>query len=435
MADTAWVGRLSPEALGAVSTCFFASWTIFALGDTVVAGLTALIAQAVGAHEDDEATVIATTGSVVAIALGVVVATLGWFGAGPLFRLLFDDPQVIRMGTEYLSIYSLLAPLFYLDLAAESVYRSCGDSRTPMNVLLVGSALNIGLDPLFIFGIGPFPEWGVRGAALATAFAQIVVVMIYAGLYFRGSFPLPIRFSQTMQTFRLVHVRQLVKIGLPSALIGTLFSVVYLAIARITGEFGASALAALGVVNRLESLNYLTAVAVGMGVSTLVGQNLGADQPDRAEQSAHRGAQLISVTTGLLTLAFFIWPEPIARLFTSDPSAVHEAAVFLRIVAVSQVLMGWELVYGQALTGAGDTLPPMYVAIVTSVVRVPLAWWLATQTSLGVAGIWWTISITSMMRGIWLTGWFRRGHWKKKAQFGKTPTPPPPLIAAEGPEG
>jgi MATE family, multidrug efflux pump len=436
MADTAWVGRLSAEALGAVSTCFFASWTIFAVGDTIVAGVTALVSQAVGAGRDDEAAASALTGGVLAIVLGGGMALLGGLGAHPLFRLLFDDPTIARMGGDYMLIFALLAPLFYLDFAAEAVFRACGDSRTPMLVLAVGSVLNIGLDPLLIYGPGPFPRLGVQGAAIATAIAQVVVVIIYGVLYVRRAYPLPFRISRAMQEFSLARARRIVNIGTPTALVGILFSVIYLFLARLTGAFGAGALAALGVVNRLESVNYLTASAVGLGVATLVGQNLGGGLPDRAETAAHRGASIISLTTGAFMVAFLLFPEWIARLFTDDPVAVREAVLFLRIVSVSQVMMGWELVYGQAFTGAGDTLPPMYVSVGTSILRVPMAWWLAGPVGLGPAGIWWTISLTGVLRGVWVALWFRRGGWKRKAIAFETPPPAlHPPISAEGPEG
>lgn len=436
MADTAWVGRLSAEALGAVSTCFFASWTIFAVGETIVAGVTALVSQAVGAQRDDEAAAAALTGGVLALLLGGAMALVGALGAHPLFAMLFDDPAIARMGGDYLLIFSLLAPLFYVDFAAEAVFRACGDSRTPMLVLLVGTVLNVVLDPLFIFGPGPFPRLGVQGAALATAIAQIVVVAIYAALYVRRAYPLPLRVSRALREFSAPRARRIVKIGTPTALVGILFSVIYLFLARLTGGFGAGALAALGVVNRLESVNYLTASAIGLGVATLVGQNLGGGRPDRAETAAHRGAWIISLTTGAFMVAFLAWPEWIARLFTEDPVAVREAALFLRIVAVSQVMMGWELVYGQAFTGAGDTMPPMYVSVGTSILRVPMAWWLAGPGGLGPAGIWWTISLTGVVRGVWVALWFRRGTWKRKAAGFEAPPPAfHPPISAEGPEG
>lgn len=435
LADIAWVGRLSPEALGAVSTCFFASWAIFAIGDILVSGLTALVAQAVGGHRDSDAAVSAETGAVVALLLGCAVAALGWWGSPVLFSRLFDDPQVVRMGSDYLRLFVLLAPLFYLDMSAEAVYRACGDSTTPMVVLLVGSLLNIGLDPLLIFGWGPFPRLEVTGAALATVIAEIVVVGIYVALYARRHIPLPnLRLSQAMRTFSRDRAARMFRIGLPTALVGVLYAAVYLALARVAGGFGAATLAALGLVNRLESVNYLGSSAIGLGAATLVGQNLGASLPERSESSAHRAALLATLFAGTFMLPFLLVPEPLARLFTDDPEAVHAAASFLRIVGISQVMMAWELVYAQAFIGAGDTLPPMWVSVSMSLIRVPLAWWLAVPMGMGPNGIWWTISGTGILRGVWLTLWFRRGRWKRF-----TPPEHPevmvPLRGADGPEG
>jgi putative MATE family efflux protein len=411
-ADTAWVGRLGPEAIAAVSTSFFASWTLLAAGDVLIAGVTALVARAIGAERDADATRVARTALTLALAMGIVVAAIGWTFAPALFRFLFENDEIARLGGTYLSLFCLLAPVFYVTFVAEAVYHACGDSRTPMFALAAGTALNLVLDPLLILGIGPFPEWGVRGAAIATIISECVVLVIYVVLVARGSFPLSLFASAPGSRRR--DVREIFRIGTPHALVGVLFSVVYLFLSRITGQFGAAAVAALGVVNRLESLNYLTATAVGLGVATLVGQNLGANRVDRAEASANRGAALITISTGAVTVVFLVFAEPIARLFTSDPDAVREAVLFLRIVALSQIFMGWEIVYGHAFTGAGNTLPPMYVSSITSVLRIPLALWSAAS-GIGVVGIWWTISLTGIVRGIVIPTWFRLGRWKRTA--------------------
>jgi putative MATE family efflux protein len=412
-ADTAWVGRIGPEAIGAVSTSFFASWTLFAVGDILIAGVTALVSQSVGARRESEAARASITGLLLALILGIAVAAVGYLGSPALFRFLLDEPAVVEMGGDYLSLFSLLAPVFYLAFVAEAIFRSCGNSRTPMYVLLVGTVLNIVLDPIFIFGAGPIPRLEVRGAAIATVISEIVVLLIYGVLYARRMFPLELRFSRAFHEFSRRRALQILRIGTPPALIGVLFSAVYLILARISGAFGPPALAALGVVNRLESLNYLTATAMGMGVSAMVGQNLGARRVDRAAASAHRGAFLMTLPTGLVTAAFLLAAEPIVSVFTSDPAAVAESALFLRIVAVSQIFMGWELVYSHAFTGAGNTLPPMYISAITSIVRVPLAWWLAFPMGAGPAGIWWTISLTGIVRGTVLPAWFWRGRWKR----------------------
>ena len=441
MADTIWVGRLGPEAIGAVAACFFASWSLMAIGDVFAAGVTALVSQSIGAQQEHEAGTVALTGVVLGALAGIVVAAVGWFGSAPLFSVLFDDAATARMAAEYFSLYSLLAPVFYVAFVVEAVYRSCGDSRTPMLVMLVGTVLNLALDPFLILGIGPFPRLEVQGAAIATIIAELVVLGIFAGLYFRRAIPLDVRLSEIPDRLSWSRAGQILRIGMPTALVGILFSVVYLLIANITEGFGAPALAALGIVNRLESLNYLTAIAIGMGVATMVGQNLGAGRQDRAAAIAHRGAVLATIVTGVMTVAYLVWPEQIARLFTDDPEAVRQAARFLRIVAISQVFMGWELVYGQAFTGAGDTMPPMYVAVLTSIIRVPLAWWLALHTGAGTDGIWWTISVSGIVRGIWIVGWFQLGRWKRKDLNIRAPAPPVagplpvPVHGPEGPEG
>ncbi|NNE43044.1 MAG: MATE family efflux transporter, partial [Gemmatimonadetes bacterium] len=311
-------------------------------------------------------------------------------------------------------IYALATPVIYVTFVIESVYRSCGDSRTPMLVVGIGTVLNIILDPLLILGVGPFPHLGVAGAAIATVIAECVVLGVWAVLYFRRSFPLPVEISRAREAFSPRRARQIVQIGTPEALIGVLYSVVYLFIASITGAFGAATTAALGIVNRLEAITYLTASALGMGVATLVGQNLGAGSVERAEASAHRGAALSAWVSGAVTVVFLAAPEAVVGLFTTSPEVIREGALFLRIVAISQVAMGLELIYGHAFAGAGDTLPPMYISVSMSVLRIPLAWWLAVPLGLGAPAIWWTITVTCLVRGLATVYWFRRGGWKRK---------------------
>lgn len=414
VAATAWVGRIGPEALAAVSTGFFASWTINAIADLLVAGTTALVAQAIGAHRDDEAARIARTGLVLAAVFGCAVAFLGWTAAPHLFRLLFDDPEIVRLGSTYLSLYALLAPAFFLVYVFESIFRACGNTRTPMLVLGAGSILNLALDPFLILGWGPFPRLEVKGAVLATAISETLVLLAYIVLAFRRRLPLAIHWRAKWDAASTTWAGEIVRIGGPQAVTGILFSSIYLYLSRLTGRFGAAPLAALGVVNRLESLNYLTSVAMGMAVAAMVGQNLGAGRTDRARRAAHRGALLISIVTVLMTVVYMVAAEPIVRIFTPSEEAVRVGAHSLRIVALSQIFMGWEIVYAAAFAGAGHTLPPMIAAVVSSAARVPLAGWWSSLERAGAAGIWWTITVTCIVRGLAITAWFRRGTWEKK---------------------
>lgn len=209
----------------------------------------------------------------------------------------------------------------------------------------------------------------------------------------------------------------------------------YLFLASVTGVFGAAVTAGLGIVNRLESVTYLTSAALGMAVATLVGQNLGAGQEDRAKQSAHRGAALTTTFAGALTILFLARPEWVVGFFTTDADTIREGALFLRIVAWSQIFMGWELVYGHAFIGAGNTVPPMLISVVTSALRVPLAAWIAFSTTAGPTGIWWVISLTGILRGLLVVMWFRRSDWAGKGLGFSLPPVHPVPVGPEGPEG
>jgi putative MATE family efflux protein len=282
-----------------------------------------------------------------------------------------------------------------------------------MLVLGAGSILNLVLDPFLILGWGPFPRLEVKGAVLTTAISEALVLLAYFELARRGRMPLAIPWSSVTRSFDRAHARRILTIGAPHAVTGAIYSAIYLFLSRITGAFGAIPLAALGVVNRLESLNYLASTAMGMGVAAMVGQNLGGGRIDRAERAAHRGALLITAVTGLMTIVYLGAAEPIIGLFTPGEEAQRVGGHFLRIVALSQVFMGWEIVYGGAFTGAGNTLPPMLAAVAMSIVRVPLAFYWSSPERLGAAGVWWTITLTCIVRGLLISGWFRLGRWKR----------------------
>lgn len=434
--DTFWVGRVGPEAIAAVSTSTFALWTMFSLGDVLIAGVGAVAAQAIGARRDRDAAGAARAGLALAIVLGTAVAAAGWFGAAPLFAHLLDDATVVRFGGEYLSIIALLAPVFFADFVFETLYRSCGDSRTPMRVMLMATSVNVVLDPVLILGLGPFPVMGVRGAAIATVASQVLAVAVYLVLWSAGRFPLRLGRDAGTRLVSGAQVREILRIGTPWAAMGILFSAVYLLLSRIAGTFGAATLAALGIVNRMESLSYVTASALAMAVSTVVGQNFGAGRADRAAAAADRGAWIVTLLGGAVAVLFVAFPRAIAGAFTDDPVAREHAATFLRIVAVSQPIMCWEIVYQGAFSGVGRTMPPMIVSVGVSALRVPLAAWTAIQADFGPPGLWHTITWTAVARGIVVAWWFRAGGWRRHAPPAReAPVPPAGITGPGGPDG
>jgi putative MATE family efflux protein len=198
----------------------------------------------------------------------------------------------------------------------------------------------------------------------------------------------------------------------PISISGIVFSIVYLFINRLTSSFGTETVATLGIGNRIESINYLVAYGFSLATATLVGQNLGAQNPKRAAEMTHKTIQLVSAYIGVTSLFFLVFPEAIVRVFTDDPSVIASGRDYVRILAISQVFMGWEIVLEGAFSGAGYTWPPMIVAIPGAIARIPLAWLLAVHWSLGPDGIWWAISATTVAKAVVLYIWFARGTWK-----------------------
>jgi len=206
-----------------------------------------------------------------------------------------------------------------------------------------------------------------------------------------------------------------VRIGLPTSISGITFCIVYVFINKITALFGTESIAALGIGNRLESVSYLTCFGFSIAAATLVGQNLGAKKPERAAQSAWKTVWMVTGITGFISFVFLSFPETISSFFISDPKVIHISIDYLRILALSQIFMGLEIVLEGAFSGAGNTVPPMAVSVPGSLARIPLAYLIAISWGAGVNGIWWAITLTTIIKGIVLTFWFRKGKWKKKS--------------------
>jgi Na+-driven multidrug efflux pump len=205
-------------------------------------------------------------------------------------------------------------------------------------------------------------------------------------------------------------MRTIAWIGLPVAAGGVTFSVIYILLTRLTSQFGTAGLAALGVGHKIESLSFLACIGFGIAAATAVGQNLGAEQPERATQAGHAALRDALVLMSLIATAFLVIPEQLMLLFTPDPEIAAHGANYLRIVAVAQLFMAFELVLQIAMEGAGYTVLPTLSGVGLTSLRLPLAWWL--RGPLGLAGIWWAISLTAIARGAVMIGIWRRGTWR-----------------------
>lgn len=413
LANIFWVGKLGAVSLAAVISSTILIWIIYSLTGTISVGVTALVARSVGAKDSEQAGSVARQGYLFAILVALTLSILGVLFSRSAFVLMGTESDVTRLGVRYLRIIFSGAVFFFLIDVLGATFRASGNTKTPMLMTLGSVGLNIILDPFLIFGWGPFPRLETEGAAIASIISQGLGSLLFVILIIRAK--LGFKFSLVPKLnldFSLIW--RILRIGIPASTAGILFSLVYMFINRIVAEFGTDAIAALGIGNRMEAVSFLTCFGFSIAASTLVGQNLGAGKPERSARCAWQTAGIVVLITGFVGTMFFTFPRHIASFFISDPKVVQIGIGYLRILALSQVFMALEIVFEGAFAGAGNTIPPMLVSIPGSLARIPLAYLFAVHWGLGINGVWWAITMTSIAKGIVLTYWFSRGKWKSK---------------------
>jgi putative MATE family efflux protein len=403
--DSAWVGHfVGGVGLAAVSTSIFWIWVIVSLAEMVSVGLTAVAARRHGEGRPDEAARAVGDALLTTLALGVVTAVMGLLFLPKLFAVMHTPPDVTALGMRYLGTYLIGSPLVFGYFAVDAAFRAAGNTKLPFFMLLCATIVSASLDPLLITGWGPFPELGIRGAAVATLCVRgslcVVGVMLLRRLQL-------VTFGSPDWT----RVATMCRIGLPIALTGVVFSLIYVVITRTTTQFGTPALAALGLGHRIESWMYMIGVGFGAAAAAIVGQNLGANQPDRAARAGWLTLAMTGVPGVIACSALLLFPDALAGLFSNEPAVIAEASRYLRAAAFAQLVVSGETVLEGALSGAGWTLPPMITSTGITLLRIPLAAWAAIEW--GTTGIWWVISLTAIARALAMMALWASGGWRR----------------------
>jgi putative MATE family efflux protein len=402
--DTFWIGtRVGATGLAAASTAVFWIWLLVSIAEMVSIGLTAVASRRHGEGRGHEAARIAGDALVFALLLGTVVGALGLVLLPHLFAVMHTPPEVSALGTRYLGTYFLGAPLIFGFFAIDAAFRAAGDTRTSFILLSASVAVTLVLDPVLIVGWGPIPALGVSGAAIATICTRGVAFAL--GLTIVGR-----RGVLKIGRPDWAVLGTITRVGLPTAVTGVVFSLIYVLVTRTATQFGTPALAALGIGHRVESWLFMIGVGFGAATAAIVGQNLGAGRTDRAERAGWISVgfcTMFGVAACALELAV---PERFAAIFTHDPAVIAEGAKYLRIAAISQLGICAEVVLEGALGGAGYTLAPMLTSTAITASRIPIAAWAASQY--GTTGLWWTISLTALGRAVGMMAIWRAGRWK-----------------------
>jgi len=411
--DVFWVGRLGADAVATVGLTESMLSLVFAVGMGLSLSTTAMVARRIG-EKDPEG---AAEAGVQAIALGffisVAIGVPCFIFAPRLLELMGATPQIIAVGSGYTRIClggSCAVLLLFLNNA---IFRGAGDAAIAMRLLWVSNILNLILDPCLIFGWGPFPRLGVTGAALATFSGRTIGVIYQFYRLLKGTERIHILARQIR--IKLSVLWRLVRVSLTGILQFAIAHTSWIGLVRIVSAFGAAALAGYTIAIRIVIFVILPSWGLSNAAATLVGQNLGANKPDRAETAVWRTGLYNMLFLGTVGVLFVLFPESIVRLFTDDPQVLALGAACLRIVSYGNLGYAYFMVMMQAFNGAGDTITPTIVNFFGFwLFEIPLAYFLAKPLHMRSNGVFFSIAIAESAMAAASAILFRQGKWKKQ---------------------
>jgi putative MATE family efflux protein len=413
VADVFWVAHLGADAVATVGLTESMLTMIYTAAMGLSIGATALVARRTGEHDPEGAARAAGQSILLGLAVALLIAALGAPNASSLLRVMGASEDVIRTGSGFTRVMLGGNATVLLLFLLNAVFRGAGDAATAMRVLMLGNVLNIVLGPCFIFGLGPFPQLGVAGAAVATNIGRGTAVLYQIVSLARGRGRVRVARRHLRLDFATMRsVLRLSGLGTFQILIGTAS---YIGLVRILSVFGSGALAGYTIGIRIIIFALLPAFGISNAAATMVGQNLGAGSPERAERAVWTAARYNMIFLGGVGLVFLFGARLITGLFTSDPAVQPLAAACLRTVSLGFVFYACGMVLTQSFNGAGDTWTPTVINLfVFWLWEIPLAWWLSTRGGLGAQGVFIALTVAYSTLAVVSAILFRRGAWKTR---------------------
>lgn len=411
--DIYFVSRLNDNnAVTAVGVTELGLTFIYSIAMGVSMGATALVARRIGEKDTNAASVAAVQAVYLGIFFSILFLVSIFGSAESILRLLGADDQVVAVGLDYAKwMYGGNMTIMMLFII-NGIFRGAGNAAIAMKALILANLLNIILDPIFIFGFGPIPAMGVEGAAIATNIGRGTGVLLQLYYLFFGNSVIKINLKNIALKWNVVGVMALVSLG--STLQFLISSGSWIVLGRIMANFGTAAFAGYTFAIRVIVFTILPSFGMANAAATLVGQNLGAERPDRAEAAVWKAGLYNMIFLGLVMVLFLFAAEPILRIFTNDPEVIRNGTQCLQVVAFGYIFYGYGMVINQSFNGAGDTLTPTIIALVGFwFFQIPLAYFLAGKTEMGATGVYAAIAIAESVMAIVGILIFRKGWWKK----------------------
>ena len=411
--DIFFVAHLGADATATVGITEGMLVLVMAVAFGLSMGATAVVARRVGEHDKDGAAEAAVQCILIGLGFALLILSIALPFAPRLLAWMGAGPQILAVGSLYTRIMLSTSGIIVLLFLINAVFRGAGDAAIAMRVLWLANLINLCLDPCLIRGIGPFPKLGVTGAAVSTSIGRSIGVLFQLYMLSKGSAHLEVLKKHIRVKLKLMwNILEVAGVGVLQLLVATAS---WLVMVRLIQSFGSQATAGYTVAIRIVIFSTLPSWGLGSAAATLVGQNLGAKQPERAEQSVWRASFFNAVFLAVVSAVFLIWAPQLVSIFSSDPQVVRYGANCLRIISLCYVLWAYGEVIVQAFNGAGDTWTPTLINFfVYWVVQLPLAFILAFKFNFGPNGAYYgilTAEILLALIGIYV---FRKGKWKQK---------------------
>jgi putative MATE family efflux protein len=411
--DTYWIGKLGSAALAALMISVSIRWVINSMANGLGNGGLAVVARRIG-ENDKKAAAHATWQTIIlGILFSALLAVIGLRISRPLLLLLGADAEVLPIALQYLKV--TLTGLFTVVLifTINSVLRGAGEARLAMIVLFVATAVTVVAEGTLVFGLGPFPALGVAGSAWGIVLGFGSGVVLQMAVLLSGKTGIPLNLRSLRIDFPLMW--QVIRISFPSALQMFLRSTSRMIVLGLVGIFGTYATAGYGVANRIMLITIIPAFGLANSAGTLVGQNLGAKKPDRAEKMTWWVSFYAIIYMIVVGGLVFVFARPVIGFFDPTPEVVDVGAACLSIVVPTLIIYVMGIVLGRGFIGAGDTVPSMTINLLTLWgVEVPLSYALSQWLGMGLTGVWVGLMIANLSNGLLFVYWFRKGRWKRR---------------------
>ena len=404
LTDMIWIGRIGSNAVAAVGAAGMFMWLSNGLASLPKMGGQVNAGYSLGAGRSDDAAGYSLSALLLSALFGLAFGLVCAVFASPLigfFKL--NSPSVIADAESYLKITCGLVVFSFLNQTFTGIFTAIGNSRAAFLATTTGLAVNIFLDPVLIFGFGPIPATGVTGAAIATVGAQLIVTLMF--LYFAAKDEVIFRKMNIRRKPDMHYSAAIMRIGLPTSVQSRMFTGISMIIARMIAGYGDAAVAVQKVGSQIESISWMTAEGFAAAVNSFIAQNYGAGNRTRIRKGYTCAMGVVFVWGIVCTLLLMLCPGPIFRIFITEAAVLPLGIDYLVILGVSQLFMSAEITTAGAFSGYGKTIPPSVISIVFTVLRIPLALVLC-RTPLALNGIWWSITISSILKGVLLLAWF-----------------------------